>query len=59
MSVNYEGEQPARRPAYAPPEETPQQVLARGRPFPPHEEMVNEELTDEEEAAFWAAINET
>lgn len=31
-------------------------VLARGRPFPPYEAMVIEELTDQEEEAFLRAI---
>jgi len=42
MSVDYEDKEPPRRPVCAPPEETPEQVLARGRPFPPREEMVIE-----------------
>ncbi len=37
---------------------TREEVLARGRPFPPYEEMVIEDLTDEEEAAFLSAIAE-
>jgi len=35
VSVNYEGQGEPRRSAYGPPMETPEQVLARGRPFPP------------------------
>jgi hypothetical protein len=35
-----------------------EEVLRRGRPFPPYEEMVIAELTDEESEAFWAAIND-
>jgi hypothetical protein len=35
-----------------------EEVLCRGRPLPPLEEMVIEDLTDEEEEAFWAAIND-
>jgi hypothetical protein len=37
---------------------TREEVLARGRPFPPYEEMVIEGLTDEEEEAFLKAIAE-
>ena len=32
--------------------------LRRAKPLPPRDEMVIEGLTDQEEAAFWAAINE-
>jgi hypothetical protein len=35
-----------------------EEVLRRGRPFPPYREMVIAELTDEESEAFWAAIND-
>lgn len=35
---------------------TREEVLARGKPFPVYEDMVIEDLTDEEEAAFLAAI---
>jgi hypothetical protein len=31
-------------------------LLARGRPLPPHSEMVIEGLTDEEGAAFLGAL---
>ena len=58
MSADYEDQKATRRSPYAPPEETPEQVLARGRPFPPHEQMVIDELTDEEAEAFWMAINQ-
>lgn len=37
---------------------TREEVLARGRPFPPYEEMVIEGLTDKEEEAFLNAIAE-
>jgi hypothetical protein len=37
---------------------TRDEVLARGRPFPPYEEMIIEGLTDEEEHAFLKAIAE-
>lgn len=37
---------------------TCEEVLARGRPFPPYEEMVIEGLTDKEEEAFLNAIAE-
>jgi len=33
-------------------------VLARGKPFPPYDEMVIEGLTDDEEEAFLRAIAE-
>lgn len=32
------------------------QVLRNARPYPPREELVIEDLTDEEEEAFWEAI---
>ena len=35
------------------------EVLRRGRPFPPHEEMIIEGLTDDEEEAFLRALQET
>jgi hypothetical protein len=35
---------------------TRDEVLARVKPFPPYEEMVIQELTDEEEQAFLDAI---
>lgn len=34
------------------------ELLRRGRPLPPYDDMVIDELTDEEAEAFWAAINE-
>ena len=37
---------------------TREDVLARGKPLPPYEEMVIEGLTDEEEEAFLKAIAE-
>ena len=37
---------------------TRKEVLARGRPFPPYEEMIIEGLTDAEEEAFLTAIAE-
>lgn len=37
---------------------TREQLIARGRPFPPYEEMRIEGLSDEEEAAFSQAIAE-
>jgi len=37
---------------------TREETLARGKPFPPYEEMVIEGLTDEEEEAFLKAIAE-
>jgi hypothetical protein len=36
-----------------------EELLARGRPFPPYEDMVIEELSDEEAESFWAAITQT
>jgi hypothetical protein len=36
--------------------ESREKVLARGKPFPGYEEMVINELTDDEEAQFLAAI---
>ena len=37
---------------------TREEVLARGKPFPPYEEMIIEGLTDAEEEAFLTAIAE-
>ncbi len=37
---------------------TRDEVLKRGKPFPPYEEIVIEGLTDEEEEAFLTAIAE-
>jgi hypothetical protein len=36
-----------------------EELLRRGRPFPSHEEMIIEGLTDEEEEAFLRALQET
>lgn len=33
-----------------------EELLRRARPLPPHEEMVIEDLTEEEGAAFLAAV---
>jgi hypothetical protein len=50
------------QPADPPPRESlelsVEEVLRRARPLPPREEMVIDDLTDEEQEAFWAAINE-
>jgi hypothetical protein len=35
-----------------------EEILRRAKPLPPREQMVIEDLTDEEAAEFWAAINE-
>ena len=37
---------------------TREEYLACGTPFPPPEEVVIDDLTDEEADAFWTAINE-
>ena len=37
-------------------ERSREEVLAAARPLPPHEDMVIEDLTDEEERIFVAAI---
>jgi hypothetical protein len=37
---------------------TREELLARGKPFPPYEEMVIDGLTDEQEDAFLKAIAE-
>ena len=37
---------------------TGEEVLSRGRPFPPYEEMVIDGLTDDEEEDFLKAIAE-
>jgi len=34
-----------------------EEVLRRARPLPPHEEMVIEDLTEEEGAAFFSVVN--
>ncbi len=47
------------RPQHVPgqsPDETREQVLPRGKPFPLHEEMAIDGLTDDEEEKFLAAI---
>lgn len=50
------------QPADPPPGESldlsVEEVLRRARPLSPPEEMVIDDLTDEEQEAFWAAINE-
>ncbi|MGH9072357.1 MAG: hypothetical protein ACRDX8_14630 [Acidimicrobiales bacterium] len=35
-----------------------EEVLRRAKPLPPYEETVIQDLTDEEEEAFWAATTE-
>jgi hypothetical protein len=35
-----------------------EELLRRARPLPPHEEMVIDDLSEEEQEAFWTAINE-
>ncbi len=35
-----------------------QEVLRRARPLPPPDAMILEDLPEEEQEAFWAAINE-
>lgn len=37
---------------------TRDEVLARAKPLPPFDEMVMEDLTEQESAGFWQAINE-
>lgn len=37
-------------------EESREKVLARGKPFPRYEDMVIEDLTDDEEERFLAAV---
>ena len=39
-------------------EVAPETMLASGRAFPPYEDMVIEELSDEEAESFWAAITQ-
>jgi hypothetical protein len=41
---------------YAPVEESPEEILASARPFPPFEEMIIEDLTDEEQRVFLEVI---
>ncbi|HSS08275.1 MAG TPA: hypothetical protein VLL25_00210 [Acidimicrobiales bacterium] len=36
-----------------------EELLRRARPLPPHEKMIVEGLTDEEEEAFWQALETT
>jgi hypothetical protein len=36
-----------------------EELMRRGRPFPPHEEMIIEGLTDDEEEAFLRALQGT
>jgi hypothetical protein len=57
MSVPHADDQGHRSPGES--LEVPrEELLARARPLPPHEDMVIGELTDEEAAAFWAAITQ-
>ncbi len=35
-----------------------EEVIRQARPLPPYEETVIEDLTDDEQAVFWAAISE-
>jgi hypothetical protein len=49
----YPADNPERQHLELPVEE----LLARARPLPPHDEMVIEELSEEEAAAFFAAVN--
>ena len=49
--------EPARHPSEGESLELPvEELLRRARPLPPHEEMVIEDLTEEEGAAFLAAL---
>lgn len=49
--------EPIAQPSHSESLELPVEVLLRrARPLPPHEEMVIEDLTEEEGAAFLAAI---
>lgn len=34
-----------------------EEVLRRAKPYPPREELVIDDLTDDEEKAFWEAIS--
>lgn len=34
-----------------------EELLRRARPLPPHEEMVIDDLTEQEAAAFFAVVN--
>ncbi len=58
MSVERADDEGRRQAPGASLEVAPQELLARGRPFPPYEDMVIEELSDEEAEAFWAAITQ-
>ncbi|HEY4410326.1 MAG TPA: hypothetical protein VGO87_10625 [Acidimicrobiia bacterium] len=49
--------QPASNRPNAPRALTREEYLARGKPLPPLEETVIEDLTDEEAEAFWECIS--
>ncbi len=53
MRICATGVQPGHRKSLELPVE---ELLRRARPLPPHEEMVIDDLTDEEGAAFLAAL---
>jgi hypothetical protein len=57
MSVKHAGDEGRPSPGKTL-EVAPEELLARGRPFPPYEDMVIEELSDEEAESFWAAITQ-
>jgi hypothetical protein len=57
MSVPHTDDQ-GHRPPCRSLEVAREELLARARPLPPHEDMVIDESTDEEAAAFWAAITQ-
>lgn len=58
MSVQHADDEGRRQSPGKPLEVAPAALLVRGRPFPPYEDMVIEELSDEEAEAFWAAITQ-
>jgi len=38
-------------------EEPVDEVLRKARPYPPRDELLLDDLTDDEDAAFWEAIS--
>ncbi len=51
--------EPAKKPTTheEPREESVEEILAAARPLPPLDEMIIEDLTEEEERAFYEAID--
>lgn len=57
-AIEHPGAAVERHPRHTPPQvrESREEILASGKPFPHYEDMVIDELTNDEEAQFLAAI---